>query len=95
MANTRPFAHKRHCDDTCTTDCGACKGVRGLDPRKVDVLQQIAASTAVEAETWSIGDSSFDQTAGFAVGVASVLAWLNGEPPSAELAELLELEDDA
>lgn len=83
------FWHKRHCDDTCTTDCGACKGVHRLDPRKVDVLQQIAASTAVAAE-----DYDAPETAAFANGVASVLAWLNGEPPSSELANLLELQDD-
>lgn len=85
MANTRPTKRRI---------LTAGDNVDVLDPRKVDALQQIAASTAVEAETWAIGDPSFDQTAGFANGVASVLAWLNGEPPSSELVNLLELEDD-
>ncbi len=69
-------------------------GRKILAPRRVDVLQQIAASTAVSA-----GEPSDDvdprwRIAAYADGVASVLAWLNGERPSAELANLLELEDD-
>lgn len=76
MANTRPFANP-------------VDRYKILDPRKVDVLQQIAASTAVAAE-----DYDAPETAAYANGIAEVLAWLNGEPPSGELASLLELEDE-
>lgn len=89
MPNTRP-----------TTSTVVPWGERVILNRQgLDRLQQIAASTAVEAESWAEGGDlaarDYLELAAFANGVASALAWLAGEEPMMELAALLELEEAA
>ena len=88
MTNGRPY----HRPDVAWTAPGVATPPLAL--RKLDALQQIAACTAVAAEGWQHTGNETVYQWGFAEGVAAVLAWLAGEPPTAELVLLLELDEE-
>lgn len=83
MANTRPFRNE--------LAIAVFGGDPRLDRRKLAVLHEMADSTAAAAE--EMAEDDMVVLAAYSRGVADVLSWLDGAPPSAALTALLELQE--